>query len=103
MKSSWEGIHAIELNNHLPRGCLWLEGCPPDVLERMPRVAQRVAATKRYRQAGSRAETRKLADFATLFGEDRQPVSRCVLIPRRTVNSIGRSTPRTSRGFRRAW
>ena len=38
--------------------------------------------TRAYREASIRAATRKLADFASLFGEDRQPGAEYVLVPR---------------------
>ena len=75
-------LGADEFINDLPRWCLWLKGCPPNELKGMPKVAERVLATKRYRDASTRGATRKLADFPTLFGEDRQPAQRYVLIPR---------------------
>ena len=75
-------LGAEEFINDIPRWCLWLKGCPPAALRAMPLVAQRVAATKRYREASTRAATRKLAGFPTLFGEDRQAAQRYVLVPR---------------------
>lgn len=75
-------LGADEFINALHRWCLWLKGCPPNQLRAMPLVAKRVAATQAYRLASSRAATRKLADFPSLFGEDRQPAGRYVLIPR---------------------
>ena len=75
-------LGADEFINRLPRWCLWLRGCPPNVLRALPQVAMRVAATKAYRLASSRAATRKLADLPALFGEDRQPTTAYVLVPR---------------------
>ena len=75
-------LGAEEFINKLPRWCLWLKGCPPDVLRKLPQVAERVAATRAYREASTRPATRKLADFASLFGEDRQAMADYVLIPR---------------------
>ena len=74
-------LGADEFINDIPRWCLWLKGCSPAELRAMPLVAQRVAATKRYREASTRPATRKLAGFPTLFGEDRQPAQRYVLVP----------------------
>ena len=74
-------LGADEFINNLPRWCLWLKGCPPGALRALPQVARRVTATKRYREASTRAATRKLAGFPTLFGEDRQPAQRYVLVP----------------------
>ena len=66
--------------NKLPRWCLWRLGCPPEVLRRLLLVA----ATRAYRQASIRAATRKLADCASLFGEDRQPRAEYVLVSRQS-------------------
>ncbi|OGB06182.1 MAG: methylase [Burkholderiales bacterium RIFCSPHIGHO2_12_FULL_69_20] len=75
-------LGADEFLNRIPRWCLWLVGCPPDVLRKLPQVAGRVSATRAYREASTRAATRKLADYASLFGEDRQPRGDYVLVPR---------------------
>jgi len=75
-------LGADEFINDISRWCLWLKGCTPAELRALPLVALRVAANKRYREASTRAATRKLAAFPTLFGEDRQPAKRYVLVPR---------------------
>ena len=80
---------ADEFLNRIPRWCLWLVGCPPDVLRKLPQVAARVTATRAYREASTRAATRKLADYASLFGEDRQPRGDYVLVPRHSSERRG--------------
>lgn len=45
-------------------------------------VKQRVEKVKKYRMASKREATKKLADFPTQFGENRQPKTDYVLIPR---------------------
>ena len=82
-------LGADEFLNRIPRWCLWLVGCPPDVLRKVPQVAARVAATRAYREASKRAATRKLADYPSLFGEDRQPDASYLLVP--SVSSERRS------------
>src|SRR5574337_722069 len=75
-------LGADEFINGLSRWCLWLKDCPPATLRAMPSVLHRVAAVRSYRQASKRETTRRLAETPTLFGEDRQPGGRYVLVPR---------------------
>ncbi len=75
-------LGADEFINNLPRWCLWLEDCPPNVLRSLPEVSKRVAAVKALRLASNREATRELAATAALFGEIRQPLGNYVLIPR---------------------
>lgn len=75
-------IGAAEFLNGIPRWCLWLEGINPTELKQMPAVSGRVAAVKSLRKASSRATTRALATYPTLFGEIRQPTGSYVLVPR---------------------
>ncbi len=75
-------MSADEFINSLPRWCLWLVNCPAAVLKAMPAVAARVAAVRAHRLASKRPATWALAATATLFGENRQPTSRYVVIPR---------------------
>jgi hypothetical protein len=45
-------------------------------------ITERIENVRKLRAESSREATRKLADFPTLFGENRQPESNYVLIPR---------------------
>ena len=87
-------IGAAEFINGLSRWCLWLVGCPPSALRTMPNVKARVQAVKTHREASPRAATHRLAATPSLFGEDRQPLSRYLLVPchsseRRDIIPIG--------------
>ncbi len=75
-------LTADEFINGIPRWCLWLVDCPPDVLRRMPRVSRAVARVREHRMASDRGTTRTLAATPMLFGEIRQPVGPYLLIPR---------------------
>jgi hypothetical protein len=75
-------LGAKEFINQVPRWCLWLKDCPPNVLSQLPHVKKRVMAVKAHRLASSRESTRRLASSPSLFGEIRQPVAPYLLIPR---------------------
>ena len=87
-----------EFINRKLRYCLWLEGCPPDELRKMPLVYERVKNVREFRLKSKRPRTRKAADEPTLFAERRQPTSNFLLIPktsseRRRYIPIGFLTP----------
>ena len=70
-----------EFINGINRYCLWLRDVNPAELRRMPHVLARVDAVRQHRQHSERAQTRELAATPSLFGEDRQPDVRYLLIP----------------------
>jgi hypothetical protein len=61
--------------------CLWLKNCTPNELNTMPKVLERVEKVKEARNSSNREATKKLAKTPTLFGEDRQPNSKYIIIP----------------------
>jgi type I restriction-modification system DNA methylase subunit len=73
---------AQEFINGYSRYCLWLVGIQPQELKQLKGIAQRVEQVKRVRSQSSRDSTRKLADFPALFGENRQPDTDYLLVPR---------------------
>jgi len=75
-------LSAKEFLNGKNRWCLWLEDLLPNDLKLMPLVKQRIENVKKLRSESSREATKKLAEFPTLFGENRQPKSDFLLIPR---------------------
>jgi hypothetical protein len=75
-------LGADEFINGTRRWCLWLDGISPESLRALPLVAARVGAVKALRKASTRATTRELASFPTLFGENRQPRANYLLVPR---------------------
>jgi hypothetical protein len=72
---------AQEFINGYSRYCFWLVNIQPQELKRFKDISQRVEEVKRMRNQSNRETTRKLADFPTLFGENRQPNSDYLLIP----------------------
>ena len=75
-------ISAHEFLNGKTRWCLWLKDIQPNELRSLKEVQKRVEEVKHLRFSSSRAATKKLADYPTLFGEIRQPDSDYILIPR---------------------
>jgi len=77
-----------EFLNRETRWCLWLEGISPSNLRSLPFVLKRVEANKVFRLKSERETTVELAKFPALFGENRQPASDYLLIPK--VSSMKR-------------
>jgi len=74
-------LSAREFLNGENRWCLWLVGIQPQELKRLKFVSKRVEQVKKMRSESNREATRKLAAFATLFGENRQPNTDFILVP----------------------
>ncbi|MBX9915308.1 MAG: class I SAM-dependent DNA methyltransferase [Pseudomonadaceae bacterium] len=77
-----EFIGGEEFLNGSKRYCLWLKGISPQALRAMPSVLQRVEAVKEARLKSVKIPTRKLAKTPTEFGENRQPETPYLLIPK---------------------
>jgi len=70
-----------EFINDVKRFCLWLVDATPTDIRSIPEVRRRIEANRASREASTRDATKALADKATLFGENRQPVERYLFIP----------------------
>ena len=91
-------VGAEEFINGVERWCLWLVGASPAEWRALPEIMRRVERVKAHRLASSRAATRALATLPALFGENRQPDSKYLLIPgvsseRRAYVPIGFLSP----------
>ncbi|HEY9701127.1 MAG TPA: type IIL restriction-modification enzyme MmeI, partial [Allocoleopsis sp.] len=75
-------LSAKEFLNNEKRYCLWLVDIKPEELKRLKAINQRVENVKKLRLESNRESTRKLANFPTLFGENRQPETDYLLLPR---------------------
>ena len=73
---------SFEFINRMPRYCLWLGECPPNVLRSMPECLKRVQAVRDYRLASSSAGTVKLADKPTRFHVENMPESNYIVVPK---------------------
>jgi hypothetical protein len=89
-----------EFLNNERRWCLWLEKITPSELKASKQLLQRVEAVRQFRRASGRAATQKLALTPSLFGENRQPDTKYLLLPKvssenREYMPIGFMSPET--------
>ena len=63
------------------RWILALHDAPPDVLAKLPRVRERIAAVRAYREASRSAPTQKLAETPTLYHVNVLPAAPFLVIP----------------------
>ena len=75
-------IGSEEFINSNVRWCLWLKDIDPGELKRMPFVLERVNNVRKSRSQSTRKATQILSDSPMLFGEDRQPDVKYLVIPR---------------------
>lgn len=70
-----------EFINGLTRWCLWLKDAPPTVLRQKP-IAARLEAVQKFRQKSPKPRTVELAAMPSIFGEDRQPPTNYLFVPK---------------------
>lgn len=75
-------ISAREFLNNKKRWCLWLKNIKPHQINNLKEINKRVLLVKKHREKSKRETTRKLALTPILFGENRQPETNYILIPR---------------------
>jgi hypothetical protein len=71
-----------EFLNNIPRFCLWLKDVAPADLKKHSSVYERIERVKEFRSNSKRPQTYKMAQFPYLFGEERQPDSNYLAIPK---------------------
>ena len=74
-------VGALEFIRGKQRFCLWLEGCPPDELRKMPLVYERVKNVREFRLKSKDKSNRRDADKPMLFQARRQPTTDYLLVP----------------------
>lgn len=77
-------ISAREYLNNIKRWCFWLVNIPPNDIKKSKELQYRINKIKEIRSNSSREATRNLANYPSLFGEIRQPVTNYVMIPLNT-------------------
>ena len=75
-------LSADEYLNGEKRWCLWFINANPADLRKLTEVAKRVEGVRQHRAKSTRKATNKLSVYPTLFGENRQPDTDYILIPR---------------------
>jgi hypothetical protein len=75
-------IGSEEFLNGQERFCLWLKDVSPTDLRKCPPVLQRIEQVRLARSKSIDANTRRWADFPTLFQADRQPSTDYLLVPK---------------------
>lgn len=71
-----------EFLNNVPRYCLWLKNVSPQELKSHSFVYERIENVKLFRSNSKRNQTYKMSQFPFLFGEERQPNSDYLAIPK---------------------
>jgi hypothetical protein len=71
-----------EFINNKKRWCLWLQDIDPSILKKSTFILNRIEKTKKFRLNSNRLATNKLADTSMLFGENRQPSTNYIIIPK---------------------
>ena len=61
---------------------MWLVGVSPLIIRSCPPILERIEKVQNLRANSLRPGTRKMADYPALFGENRQPDSNYLLVPR---------------------
>lgn len=77
-----EFIGSEEFINGTRRYCLWLKGISPKELKKYPWIMRRVEKCREARLKSVDANTRRWAEFPSLFQADRQPETDYLLVPK---------------------
>ena len=88
-KYIFEFMGADELLYNKKRWCLWLKGAKTEDLSKLPKVLERVALVKQYREKSKKPATKKKAETPRLFDEIRHTEKPYLAIPE--VSSENRS------------
>ncbi len=70
-----------EFSSGVPRYCLWLGDCEPDVLSKMPHAMKRVEKVRQFRLKSPRQKTKELAERPRRFATENMPVNDYLVIP----------------------
>ncbi len=71
-----------EFLNNIPRYCIWLKNADLSEIKKIPAIYERIDKVKQFRKKSKRPQTLKAANFPYLFGEERQPESDYLAIPK---------------------
>ena len=68
--------------NNKPQYCLWLKGVSPRRIQANSEISRRIEGVKAYRLTSTKKQTKDMAEYPTLFTEDRQPTGNFIVIPK---------------------
>ena len=71
-----------EFIKNIKRWCLWLVNADPNIIKKSPFISDRLKKVRKFRNESGRIATNKLAEYPALFGENRQPKSKFIFIPK---------------------
>lgn len=77
-----EFIGSDEYINNFKRYCIWLKDADPSELKKYPAIIKRIESVRLMRENSEDANTRKWANFPSLFMAERQPSTKYLLVPR---------------------
>ncbi|MEZ4886519.1 MAG: DNA methyltransferase [Chitinophagales bacterium] len=78
-------IGGRELISNITRYCVWIDKSNIQAIRKSKIISEKVKKVKTWRSNSGRTNTKKMADFPTLFAEIRQPKNNYIAIP--TVSS----------------
>ncbi|ODT34905.1 MAG: methylase [Niabella sp. SCN 42-15] len=71
-----------EFLNNIPRYCIWLKDVNLAEIREIDLIYDKIEKVKSFRKKSKRPQTLKAAKFPSLFGEERQPTSDYLAIPK---------------------
>lgn len=75
-------ISGDDFINNVKRWCIWFKGEDLKAVRDIKELQERFKKVKEFREASTRAGTKKMADYPYLFAEERQPDYDFLLIPK---------------------
>jgi hypothetical protein len=73
---------AEEFINNKVKWCFWLKDIQPETLKKSKELIGRIDSIKEFRLKSARARTHEMSKYPNLFGEERQPSTDFLLIPK---------------------
>ena len=73
---------ADEFINNKLKWCFWLKDIKPELLKQSKELITRINEIKEFRLKSTRGKTHDMSKYPNLFGEERQPISDFLLIPK---------------------
>ena len=73
---------ADEFINNKLKWCFWLKNIKPEILKNSKELITRINEIKEFRLQSTRGKTHDMSKYPNLFGEERQPSSDYLLIPK---------------------